>query len=76
MLFLFNERSFVIEAVQASIWESAVDIVAAKIPAKITPTKNSGNKLCAKVGKANSGSKLLVSGISSLATKAARMENK
>ena len=50
--------------------------MAAKIPAKITPTKNSGSKFCAKVGNANSGSILLVSGISNLATKAAKMENK
>ena len=70
---MFNERSFVIEAVQASIWESAVDIVAAKIPANTTPTKNSGSKFWAKVGKANSGSKLLISGINNLATKAAQI---
>ena len=60
---------------QASIWESAVDIVAAKIPAKTTPTKNSGSKFRAKVGKANSGSRLLVSGTNNLATKAANMVN-
>ena len=47
--------------------------MAAKIPANTTPTKNSGSKFRAKVGKANSGSKLLISGINNLATKAAQI---
>ena len=49
--------------------------MAAKIPAKTTPTKNSGSKLRARVGNASSGSILLVSGINNLATKAARILN-
>ena len=38
-------------------------------------TKNSGSNLVAKIGNANSGSKLLVSGINNLATKAAQIVN-
>ena len=54
------------EAVQESIWESAVDIVAANIPANSNPTKNSGSNFEAKIGKASSGSRLLISGINNL----------
>ena len=50
--------SFVKAPVQLITKESAVDMVAAKMPANITPTKNGGNNLMAIEGKANSGSKL------------------
>ena len=41
---------------QLIIKESAVDIVAAKIPEMIRPTINGLNNICAIMGKANSGS--------------------
>jgi hypothetical protein len=46
----------VIAAEQHKICESAVDIVAEKIPAKIKPIKNCGKTICDKIGKESSGS--------------------
>ena len=43
-------------AEQDRIWESAVEIVAANKPAKITPTSMAGKRLCDRSNSANSGS--------------------
>ena len=50
-------------------------MVAAKIPASTIPTKNSGSRVRASVGKANYGSILSISGINNLAIKAAKIVN-
>jgi len=57
------------EADEASTKESAVEIAAANSPARIMPTRNCGSKSLAIVGKANSASKLLISGNSTFAHK-------
>ena len=57
-----GNRSSVIAAVQARTCESAVDIVAAKIEARISPTQNGPKTSIANIGSANSGSKLPSSG--------------
>ena len=44
------------------IWESAVDIVAEKIPAKIPPTNILGNNCSARIGNASSASPVINSG--------------
>ena len=59
---LLGMRSWVNAAEELRIKESAVDSVAAKIPAKIKPTSTGGNRVCAIVGNANSASKLPTSG--------------
>ena len=54
--------SWVTAAEQLNTNESAVDIVAAKMPAKIKPTSTGGNNCCAMVGSANSASNVATSG--------------
>lgn len=59
-------------AEQLKIWESAVDIVAANIPARMSPTISGGSSWSATVGKANSGSNARVSEIMILVVNPAR----
>ena len=52
-----GSRSCVIAAEQLSISESAVDMAAAKIPARTSPTRAGFNRSTAMIGNANSASK-------------------
>ena len=49
-------------AEQLSIKESAVDMVAAKMPASTSPTSSGGSTSMAMLGSASSASKLALSG--------------
>ena len=59
---LRGNKSCVMAAEQLRASESAVDKVAANIPAKIKPTSTGGNNCCAIVGSASSASNAPISG--------------